>query len=164
MRILHSIALRLALACFFLSLSLPATAEGGSCPPGYYPVGGGPSRGCATLPSNTGTNGGGRSPVYEKRWGAIALNPTTGLYAIANQVDGKRQARKRALEQCGDGCEVQFTYYNQCAAMAQGRGPVAIATAASKREAESRALAQCATVSTDCAVHDSQCSVPVRVR
>ena len=105
-----------------------------------------------------------RSVLYEKRWGAIALNASTGVYAIANQVGSKRQARKAALTECGDGCKVEFTYYNQCVALAQGDGPVSIATAADSQEAGHRALAQCATVSTGCKVHDAQCSVPVQVR
>lgn len=152
-----------AMASLCIALSSPARAEGGNCPVGYYPVGGGPSVGCAPLPGSAGNGETQRTAVFEKRWGAIALDPLTGVYAIANQMNSRRRARKSALARCGAGCKLQFTYFNECVAIAQGLGPLAISTAADSSEAEMRALEQCAVVSSGCKVHASECSVPARV-
>lgn len=142
----------------------PARAEGGSCPAGYYPVGGGGSIGCAPIPSSGAVRGSSPTLRWEKRWGAIAYDPASGLYAIANQKESRQIAKKEALSDCGQACKIQLVYYNQCFAMAQGQGPLMLATAPSKPEAERSAFERCTAVSNECALLESLCSVPVLVR
>jgi hypothetical protein len=111
------------------------------------------------------------APVWEDRWGAIAIDYTNGAAGGANKEATKSGATQLAVERCmhsgGTHCEVTVSFVNQCAAIAQkaGRGLVYPATAANSEadEAARRAITKCGD-SSECKVVASLCSYAVRVQ
>lgn len=109
------------------------------------------------------------APVWEDRWGAIAIDYANGAAGGANKSTTKGDAVQLAVERCthsgGIHCEVTASFVNQCAAIAQksGRGLVYPAAAADPDEAARRAISKCGDT-TECKVVVSLCSYPVRVQ
>ena len=157
---------RLIALCVFL-IAGSSWAEGGSCPDGYYPIGGQGFQGCAPIPTreNPPPDPG---PQWVTRWGAIAYDATLGRIGSIEDMPSKRKADKAALTQCkrkgGKSCKVIASYYNQCGAMAWGNGFFAAWRAPEREQAESNAINECSQGTGQCQVFYSGCSYPVRVR
>lgn len=153
----------------FLSLCLmpfhDAFAEGGTCPPDYYPVNSPGVMGCAPIPAGDGVPSG---PVWESRWGAIAIDFSKGSYGSAFAQGSKRQAQQGALKQCranggGKACKVSLVYFNQCGVMARGDTYGVTQGAGTLDDASKIALQRCSEQSRNCRVVLSECSYPTRV-
>lgn len=150
-----------------------ALAEGGSCPPGYYPIGGQGAAGCAPIPGSDASDGEinereAIQPVWETRWGAISVDVSNGKFGAGKSMPTKKQAEKAASDDCekegGKSCVVDLTYYNQCAAVAWGTAFVTTASAETKEQASSRAAETCGEKTSACKIYYSDCSFPVRVQ
>lgn len=180
---------RIRVACaIFLALPFTICAEG-RCPPGQYPIGGNGVLGCAPIPG-AGSQPKQRAPrptgVWETRWGAIAedrvVAPPGGRHptglggmhptGIAESMKSKRKAEAAAIRVCrergGQDCFVRFSYYNQCAALADadfgGTAPPGVSSGARaphKQQAEAMAQRACEEGSPGrtCRVVYSGCSM-----
>ena len=103
-----------------------AYAEGGSCPSGYYPIGGGGTMGCAPIPNSNSNSGGGVQqprpyiPAIPKRWVAIVLGDKGGEQNgyIGKAVEGREEAKALAIEQCQGqdalNCRVVMDFEGAC--------------------------------------------------
>lgn len=161
--------MRSLILAVLLGLSGSAFAEHG-CQDGFVPVnqGNGQGQTCVAdynLPYwNDSSQSATPTEVWVDRWGAIAVNPDNGnVGTIANQ-SSKRKAKQVALERCGSNCEVEITYYNQCAAIAWGTGRYSVNSAANADEASSRAIESCGRGASDCKVVFTECSLPERTQ
>lgn len=155
------LAVAIVIACVAAG---PSGAEGGTCPPGYYPVGGSGSVGCAPLSSPGAQN---RAPRirWDSRSGALAMDPASGRFAAAERKKSKRQARRAALAECGEGCKILTTYSNGCMALVWGAGTSFYASGPDRAAAEDHAVQACSVEAPNqCSVSYSGCSYPVRVR
>ena len=77
--------------------------------------------------------------------GAIALQSESGQLGYAYAADSARAAKVEALNQCGNArCEVVLSFNNACGALARGPKKYFTATGATRQEAETKALRQCA--------------------
>lgn len=107
-------------------------------------------------------------PVWADRWGAVALDTTTGSAGFATGESSKKDASRAAINDCAgagsQNCKVLISYYNQCAALAQedGGGVVYAATSADLGDAKTKALSDCGKSS--CSVVYSNCVAPQRVK
>lgn len=161
------------LACAFLLVTGSAFAEGGSCPPGYYPIGGQGTAGCASISEYDSSESAisereAIQPAWETRWGAISVDISNGKFGTGKSMPTKKQAEKAASDDCekegGKNCVVDLAYYNQCAAVAWGAAFVTTASAESKEQASSRAAETCGAKTSACKIYYSDCSFPVRVQ
>lgn len=162
---------RVLIAVLVLAAVAPkgARAEHG-CPRGLYPGGARPNGPiCVPMP-------GGASPLvapdqapprWEERWGSVALDRTSGLYAWVVNERSKQAAQASALRDCGKqakNCEVFFSYANQCAAIAASSKQFEMSAGMSLAEAETNAVARCATAGEACRIVHSACSMSVQVQ
>ena len=150
---------------------VPARAEGGTCPPGYYPINSPGVMGCAPIPDYDGSDESDEwsppQPEWESRWGATVMGGG-GFGASSNQ-RSKKQARKLAKQEClknngGKGCDDVSWYANQCVAVAGGQQIAVTMQAPERAEAERLAVADCNLRDRECTVLYAACSFPVRVR
>jgi hypothetical protein len=166
--------IRALLLLSLLIVSGTIYAEGGSCPAGYYPIGGGGASGCAPLPDYAGNSETDQQIIsqvnWKKTWGAIAVDNTLGKVGAAVGVMTKMEAEKSAIENCyarggGTGCShISMTYNNQCAAMAWGIDKYATASAKTIELASDSAMKECTKSTNDCKIYYSACSDPVPVQ
>lgn len=147
---LRAIAFTLTLVTLGLAIAKPALAEGG-CPAGSYPIGGQGVQGCAPIPGATNSGASTSSaPVgrWVKTWGALASAPN-GASGASVGGRSKRGAAAEAVRLCGAaGCKVDFTYYNQCAAVyvpKTGRGGTSFGSSVTIEKAEEIASNRCVT-------------------
>lgn len=158
----------LAVLSLFLFKPLTATAEGGTCPPGFYPVNSPGVMGCAPMPG-----GGGGSvvsgPSWSTTWGAIAIDGPSAVAASSFGQSSKRKAKSVAVSNCRakggtKACKVLLSFYNQCAALAGGDNNASAAGASTLEEATRNAVRDCSAVTGNCRVVHSVCTYPVRVQ
>jgi Domain of unknown function (DUF4189) len=155
----------------FVAMTLDLRAEGGVCPPGYYPISSPGFTNCAPIP------GGGNSgstlaphdePVWKTQWLSIAFGKNG--FGAATEMPSKRKAEQVALAQCrdmgGTQCHINMTTYNQCIAVARGGVTAPSAGAHELEEAKALALAECEKDDRNsyCELYFSACSYPIRVR
>ncbi|USA54374.1 DUF4189 domain-containing protein [Acinetobacter sp. C32I] len=143
-------------------------AEGG-CPNGMTPVNNGQNWTC--IP------GGNDSPTQQqaaplsqrptghwvKTWGAIATNGVKGTLGTAVGAKTENEAKKIAMKECNDkggGCELEFTYHNQCAVLVTGNKIFNTAHAGSIERASEIGISQCKKEDTNCRVYYSACTEP----
>lgn len=149
-----------------------AYAEGGSCPDGYYPIGGQGTSGCAPIPnydsgSQSRTN---TRPIGEWKttWSAIAIDSIVGDVGISSGKFTEADARSEALMRCkkhgATECQAT-TFHNQCAVIAwpQNVGGKAVMIGAGTIELASKlALSECAANGGgSCNIVNAECSRPV---
>ncbi|MCS3849000.1 hypothetical protein GGR70_004085 [Xanthomonas campestris] len=148
----------LSMLNFLFSFSVFAE---GSCPPGYYPIGGQGVSGCAPM----GTTGGASpqaSGEWKTKWGALARSEDGSVLGVAAKESSKYSARSTALKFCknagGQGCKVTLVFKNACVAQASSdERNISIAyTESTKNSAEKGALEKCG--SSDCKITYSECS------
>lgn len=160
-------------SCGLLLIPGSAFAEGGSCPSGYYPIGGQGSAGCAPIPEYGASEGKISEremipPIWETQWGAISVDISNGKFGAGKSMPTKKQAEKSASDDCekegGKNCAIDLVYYNQCAAVAWGAAYVTTASAETREQASSRAAETCGERTSDCKIYYSDCSFPVRVQ
>lgn len=158
--------------CFLIAFG--AHAEGG-CPAGYYPIGAqqgqqGP-QGCAPIPNYDKQQTRDQLPHvrWQKKWGAIARDSSTGLLGAAEDQPSEQQARDAAGADChnktGTACEVISSYGNTCAALVSGNSGYAIALDNLEDGAAQKATSMCVDGGArGCHVQYSGCSLPLRIQ
>ena len=147
-----------------------AHAEGGSCPPGQYPVGGQGWQGCNPIPGYGSQQHAPQqaAPQWESRWGAIATDGPSGALGAATDKRSKREASQAALQDCqskgGVNCKIDAAYDNQCAAVVVGSGGYNVQNAPTTDRAVAIGMKICREGLTDCHAYYTACSLPVRTR
>lgn len=158
------------LLAFALLISIAAYAEGGSCPSGYYPVGGDGWSGCAPLPgSNSGDPRPISGPSWKTQWIAIAMGG--GGFGVGRDQPSRRKAEKVAMEQCKQTattgkCKIDIVTFNQCVAVSGGRKMAISFRSPTQQEAESGSNSACEAMpgnsGESCKVFFAACSYPYR--
>ncbi len=166
------------IALFAGSLLLPmasARAENG-CPAGYWPWKIPPENinDCMAIPDYGAPPEDPlpSEPVWESRWGAIAVGDTSGGngFGVSSNMKNRRSAEKAAVKECvdsggGDQCKAEpFAYHDQCAVIAWGDRGYVIRSAETVDRAGEVAMRQCSERTSNCGIFYSACSLPVRVQ
>ena len=104
--------------------------------------------------------------VWADRWGAVAVDQTTGDAGTVENRASKTEAENKALSDCSStgaqSCKVILTYHNQCAAVAFSNGGSGVARAPTSAQAEQLAIESCGKGSA-CQIVYSKCSLPTRI-
>jgi hypothetical protein len=105
-------------------------------------------------------------PIWQDRWGAIAIDLST---LDAGTMDGrlsKSEAERYAMASCmsegSKNCKVVLTFFNQCAALVVGER-ISWSKAPTKDKAEKSAIEGCGSAD-QCRVVYSACNYPVIIR
>ncbi|NIK39030.1 hypothetical protein FHY12_001315 [Xanthomonas arboricola] len=123
------------------------------CPPGQYPIGGQGVAACAPIPQANSAQEARPLGKWINTWGAIASDGGDNL-GVSTGERRKKDAQNSALSKCKElskkDCTVEFTYYNQCSAIAEPYlnekaipGIMAYAGASSADTASENALSLC---------------------
>ncbi|WP_317850499.1 DUF4189 domain-containing protein [Stenotrophomonas indicatrix] len=125
MKSIHCLAFIVALVSIACSSSV--FAEGGSCPPGYYPIGGQGVSGCAPIPGANASQGADQGPAlppqptgkWHSTWGSIAFSSSTSAAGVAtgrySQEDAEAEAKRKCGSEGAADCKLLLTYTNHCA-------------------------------------------------
>lgn len=104
-------------------------------------------------------------PNLPSLWGAIAIDPEAadGGVGVAAYMPSEALAEARALKICretggSESCQVQFTYANQCAAIAWGDSSLSAAKASTQKSASEVALDSCGERTTNCKIVYANCT------
>ncbi|WP_353505956.1 DUF4189 domain-containing protein [Variovorax fucosicus] len=148
-----------------------AHAEGGSCPPGYYPSGGQGWQGCNPIPGYGNQQQAPQQPApqWESRWGAVAIDSPKAVMGVAVDKQSKREASRAAASDCerqgGANCEIEAAYDNQCTAVITSNDSHNTPIALTVDQAVAIGMKTCRDAGrTNCRVYYSACSLPVRTR
>ena len=161
------VLLMLMVLCSLTVYGQQAPNGGSPCPPGMVP-----GYGTCYSPSDPARYGGEpqapslAGPLWQDRFGAFAVDSTTGSYGYASGVSNKKAAFKAAIDDCGGGgCEVVSWARNGCLVAVSG-GSSSYAVRADLKQAETAAMDRCSKNGADsaCKIIYSACSLPVRVR
>lgn len=142
-----------------------AKAEGGTCPPGYYPHNVPGVMGCAPIPGyvNPAQPMVRRSPATIK-WGAIAIDDTSGGVGFAEDMNSKGAAETSAMAECllngTVNCAISIAYYNSCGVVAWGDSNYATASSARLWRAQEMAMDDCGKRTKNCKIYYEYCSLP----
>lgn len=155
-----------------LAALLPSSAvraEGGTCPPGYYPMNSPGVSGCAPIPGSGGSEEPEPSgPRWRKQWIALAIDTSVGAVGVALDQPSKSAAKKESVRQCINnggtvkGCELLAATWNQCLSMAWGDGYTTTFGAPNNSDAMNGAMDQCSKRAKNCKVIFINCSWGVR--
>jgi len=97
--------------------------------------------------------GGGATIAAADNFGAIAYSQTDGASGYSNQYPTREGAEERALEECGEGCQVVLWFENACGALAAGEGyGYGVGWTTSRSGAEELAMDNCRERTSDCKV------------
>lgn len=166
--------LRWLLVVGLLSLSSFALAEGG-CPSGMIPYSGTDISSCGPIPAGYYSDDNNDIPHsvespdrWTTTWGAIAADAASASLGTVVGMSSEQEARRAALAQCrakgGEKCEVDLTYYNQCAVMILGNKTYNTASAQTIERATQLGMKTCSADDTNCRVYYSDCSLARRTR
>lgn len=159
----------------FLGLSPLAHAEQG-CPDGLYPGGAAPGQVCIPMPGyglSSGVSGSQAAPEpkWTTRWGAIAIDDGSNggsKMGRAESLNSKGKAETAALADCrakgGRKCTLEYSYRDQCVAVAWGDTLVTAMSAVNSERASELAIEKCASSTTNCAIYYTGCSYPELVQ
>lgn len=157
---------------FLFFFSAAVQAEQG-CPDGLYPGGAAPAQICIPMPGygingNSGNTSQAAEPRWMTRWGALALDATSGKLGRADGLSSKRKAEAAAIADCrargGQNCVIAHSYYDQCVAVAWGDARPAIVSAVNSQVASAMALEKCNGSDASCDMYHAGCSYPERVQ
>ena len=156
-----------------LSLSGSALAEGG-CPSGMIPYSGTDISSCGPIPAGYYSDSNNipksaESPAHWiATWGAIAADAASASLGTVVGMSSEQEAQRAALAQCrakgGEKCEVDLTYYNQCAVMVLGDKTYATASAQTIERATQLGMKTCSAENAKCRVYYSDCSLARRTQ
>lgn len=160
------------LGLFLLSICGSAYAEGGSCPDGYYPIGGQGASGCAPIPNYDAEPperfDARPTGEWKTTWSAIAIDSVVGDVGVASgkftEADAKNEALMRCKKHGATECQA-ISYHNQCAVIAWPMnvgGKAVTAGAATIEQASKLALSECTSNGGgNCNIVSAECSEPV---
>lgn len=102
---------------------------------------------------------------WQKTWGAIAANGAKGFLGTAVGASSEQDAKRLAMQSCdekGEGCKIELTYFNQCAALITGDKLYTVSHGRSIERASKIGLKLCEKEKdTNCRVYYSACTEPV---
>ncbi|MCC8626056.1 DUF4189 domain-containing protein [Xanthomonas vesicatoria] len=163
---------------FLYSFLLLASTTGISraeqgCPPGQYPIGGQGVAACAPIPQENSAQESRPLGKWINTWGAIASDGGDNL-GVSTGERKKTDAQNSAVSKCKElskkDCKVEFTYYNQCSAIAEPYindkaipGTMAYAGAPNTDAASENALSLCKkeNLKANCRIIYKECSKPI---
>jgi hypothetical protein len=158
-------------ACLAVLFLLGYSDSWAQCAPGV-PSAGNPACIPPDQPSSPYYQGG-KTPappppaVWSDRWGAVAVDESTGDAGTVENRENKTDAENQALSDCAStgaqNCKVILTYHNQCAAVAFSPAGSGVARAPTSTQAEQLAIKSCGNGSA-CQIVYSKCSLPVRIK
>lgn len=176
--VVRQLAFLTALTMALLSVATTSRAEGGSCPSGYYPVGGQGAQGCAPIPG--GASGGSSSSQirlstptgkWSMTWGSIAGSKQTQDAGVSTGLRTKAEAEQEAIRKCASAgakdCEIAMTYHNQCVAWvipsgSSGPGNSGLGSGPSEKAAIAGAQMTCKNNQPGkCSVFYTNCTKPI---
>ncbi|MDM0038259.1 DUF4189 domain-containing protein [Variovorax sp. J22G21] len=152
-------------------VSFTVQAEGGSCPNGYYPIGGQGTMGCAPLP-----NGAQRAvpqrpaEVWQDRYGAIYLDLPKGAMGTSTSLASRAASEQAAIADCkargGIDCKQEASYGNGCIAFVIDDNWHGAVFRKNLDAAKQQAMRDCQGVAgnANCHVYYTDCSQPVRIQ
>jgi Domain of unknown function (DUF4189) len=107
-------------------------------------------------------------PLWETRWGAIAVDDAFGKFGGADGLTSKRQAEKAAQNICkangGTKCKTVIAYNDQCGVLAGGDTASTSSSGPDLQETTERAIANCNKMTNNCQAYYSGCSPPEQVQ
>lgn len=153
---------------FLLAFGKAALAEGGTCPPGYYPVNSPGIMGCAPIPGGS-SQPPDTGPSWVTTWGAIAADGDKQIVASSFNHGSKRRAESSAIKECrakggSKKCKTWVSFYNQCGALAAGDSQAVAFRAPTVDDASRGAMKDCSALTLNCKIIQTVCSYPVRVQ
>lgn len=168
---------KLLLAVMLLIAARFAHAEGGACPPGYYPIGGQGASGCAPIPNyDQSTQAAPAGPRWKTTWGAVAVSSSgTGDVGTSVGKYSKNDAKREAIQKCeagGSRCKLSLAYHNQCVVIAWASengepigGAIETQSGPGIDVASKHALANCSKARNggECTIVYSECTKPVQL-
>lgn len=133
-----------------------------ACPPGSVLQKGNGWEGCI---GGTDTPS---APAWEKRWGALALDDSTGSSGASSKERTQAKAEKKALSICtkrgGTACRIEISYHNQCISFVTGKSRYFVRADYTLDQAVASSIERCEKEDNDCKVAYSSCSLPERSR
>lgn len=133
-----------------------------ACPPGSVLQKGNGWEGCVA--GNDSPN----APVWEKRWGALALDDSTGASGASSKERTQAKAEKKAISICakrgGNACRIEISYHNQCISFVTGKAKYFVRADYTLGQAIANGTERCEKEDDDCKVVYSSCSLPERIR
>lgn len=160
---------RIILILSALLASSAASAEGGSCPAGYYPINSPGVSGCAPMPGSGGSDTESYGPQWRDQWVALAIDAPLGAVGAAVDQPSKAAAKKEAVWHCINnggtkkGCKLFAATWNQCLVMAWGNGYTNAFGSPDQSTAMSGAMEQCSKNAENCKIVFGYCTSAVRV-
>jgi hypothetical protein len=108
-------------------------------------------------------------PLFQKRWGAIAVDGPAGKFGGVDGQTSKGAAEKGAKREClanggGKTCRIVISYVNQCGVMAWGDSQFTSASGPDINETADRAVRQCSQKTNNCKPYYAGCSYAQRIR
>jgi Domain of unknown function (DUF4189) len=154
-----------------LSISKPAQGEGGSCPSGMYPIGGGNAgwTGCAPIPGYPQPGGNDSAPapnspsrITDYRYSshfALVMHPGAGDVWVTWNYQAREMAEQEALSACtkimGRGCIIGVSGWNGSIATVRSEaGQLWFSVGKTEKEASSKALKSCSNANQKCKVEN----------
>ncbi|MGO4702846.1 DUF4189 domain-containing protein [Dyella sp. 2RAB6] len=96
---------------------------------------------------------------YASRWGAIATSNTSLNMGVSFGERSKLAAQRSAMDRCGTpDCRVDFTYRDQCVAVAWGVTYSSMSSAMTVDEAIATSMKRCQKKTSDCEIVYTECS------
>ena len=118
--------------------------------PGLYNMGGGPCRANAS-PAPPGR--------YLSLRGSIATSNTTQKMGVSFGELSQSIAQRNAMERCASpDCRIDFTYRDQCVAVAWGATYSSMSSAMTVDEASAISMKRCRKKTSDCQIVYTECS------
>ena len=92
-------------------------------------------------------------------YAAIAFSEVNGYYGYANRYSTQDEAEERALQECGESCEIVIWARDACAALFAGDGNgYGVSWAATEKEAVQNAAVECDARTSACELKTAVCS------
>ncbi|RMH91000.1 DUF4189 domain-containing protein [Lysobacter pythonis] len=157
--------------CLLPISGLSQSSPSGPCPPGAVPIPGqgrcgSPAEAAAINKSGSGSSAPAYTEVWENRFGAVAIDYSSGKGGAVEDQKNLSGARRLALNRCGlSTCKIVASIRNGCQSTAWGGGVATVGYGDSEQEATEDALSRCvAKGGGQCKPTYAGCSLPVRVR
>jgi Domain of unknown function (DUF4189) len=108
------------------------------------------------------------SAAYADRWGAVAIDSDTGQAGTSVGKQSKSEAVDTAMADCkvhgSPNCRLRIAYYDQCVAVAWGKGFNSVSSAGTIEVAAADSMKSCSARVDECKVVYKDCSLPERVK